>query len=228
MTETILFDNDGVLVDTERVFFESNREMMKKFGRDLDEAEFSRMSMSRGLSLADLIVSLGYTREEAEAARQERNLMYDRMLLERGGSLVIDGVREVLAELHGRFRIGVVTCCQKMHFRTIHEASGLAPYFDFVVGDWDFTHHKPHPEPYLKALERAGCSAAQAVAVEDSERGILSARAAGLRAYAIPRGLSLHGNFDSATGRFADIRDFCAFLNSFPASGEEIRNVVAV
>ena len=68
MISTILFDNDGVLVDTEGVFYESNCRMLREFGVELGEAEFSKMSLSQGMSLADIIVSLGYTAETAETA----------------------------------------------------------------------------------------------------------------------------------------------------------------
>lgn len=81
-----------------------------------------------------------------------------------------------------------------------------------MVCDKDFINHKPHPEPYLKALEHAGVSAEEAIAVEDSERGISSALAAGLRTYAIPRGLSLYGKTGHATGCFKDIREFMDFI----------------
>lgn len=208
----VLLDNDGVLVDTEPVFFEANCRMMREFGYELEEASFAEMSMTRGMSLADIIVSLGHSPETAEAARRKRNLYYDEMLRERAGTLVIPGVPEALAELHRHFRLGVVTCCQSMHFKTIHDASGLGKFFDFVVGDDDFTHYKPHPEPYLTALKKGGLAPGEAVAVEDSERGILSARAAGIATAAIPRGLSLHGDFSRADHRFPDLSAFAEFM----------------
>lgn len=208
MLKIILFDNDGVLVDTEGVFYESNRLMLKEFGVDLDEKTFAEMSMTRGMSLADIIVSLGRTPEIAEEARRRRNLVYDGMLKARGKSLVIPHVPEVLRELHKTFRVGVVTCCQAMHFKTLHDASGLRPFFDFVVGDGDFVRHKPYPDPYLTALFRSGFRAEEAIAVEDSERGILSAKAAGVRVAAIPRGISRNGDFSQADLHFESILDF--------------------
>ena len=212
MLKTILFDNDGVLVDTEGVFYEACRIMLKEFGTDLDERTFAEISMVQGKSLADMIMDLGYSAEIAEAAREKRNLIYDEMLAERGRSLVIPNVPEVLEKLHAHYKIGVVTCCQTMHFKRIHDASGLRQYFDFVVGDDDFTHHKPHPEPYLTALARSGFTAEEALAVEDSERGIISAKRAGITAAAIPRGISKYGNFALADHRFGSILELADFL----------------
>ncbi len=205
MLKTILFDNDGVLVDTEGVFFEANRHMLREFGLDLSEKEFAEISLVKGQSFAEILVSLGYSSDFAEKARGKRNLKYDAMLRERGESLVIPGVREVLEHLHGTFRIGVVTCCAAMHFKTIHEASGLSKFFDFIVKGEEFVHHKPHPEPYLLALKRSGSLPGDCIAVEDSQRGVESARNAGLRVAAIPRGISLNGDFSEATWRLRDI-----------------------
>ena len=214
MISTILFDNDGVLVDTEGVFYESNCRMLREFGVELGEAEFSKMSLSQGMSLADIIVSLGHTAETAETARQKRNGLYDIMLRERGASLVIPHVPEILRELHRSYRIGVVTCCQEMHFRTIHSASGLRPLFDFVIGDRDFVHHKPHPEPYQAALRRAGIGPEEAIAVDDSERGVLSAKRAGIRTAAIPRGISRRGDFSAADWILSDLGELRTVLQS--------------
>lgn len=212
MLKTILFDNDGVLVDTEGIFYEACLSVLREFGMDPDEKTFAQISMVQGKSIFDMILERGYSEEIAESARQKRNILYDKMLAERAETLVIPHVPEVLKELHAHFRIGVVTCCQAMHFKRIHDASGLRPFFDFVVGDDDFIHHKPHPEPYLTALARSGFSADQALAVEDSERGILSARGAGIKAAAIPRGLSKYGDFSHANYHFKSILDLAQFL----------------
>ena len=212
MLKTILFDNDGVLVDTEGVFFEANRLMLEEFGINLSEKEFAEISLVRGQSFADLLISLGYTSDFAEKARGKRNLKYDAMLRERGDSLVIPGVREVLEKLHRNFQIGVVTCCAAIHFKTIHEVSGLSNFFDFVVKGEEFVHHKPHPEPYLLALKRSGVSSGECIAVEDSQRGVESARNAGLRVAAIPRGISLNGDFSNATWRLTHIRELMEII----------------
>lgn len=211
MIRNILFDNDGVLVDTEHIFYEANCEMLAEYGIVLAERDFAELSLAQGLSLADIIVKLaGVTPENAEDARQRRNLRYNDMIRER--ELVIDGVRETLTRLQQKFRIGVVTCCQTMHFQTIHSRSGLRQFFDFVVGDDDFVLHKPHPEPYLTALNKYDLDPAETIAVEDSQRGVISAQAAGIRCAAIPRGLSVYGDFSFADWKFDNITELAEML----------------
>lgn len=211
MIRNILFDNDGVLVDTEHIFYEANCEMLAEYGIVLAERDFAELSLAQGLSLADIIVKLaGVTPENAEDARQRRNLRYNDMIRER--ELVIDGVRETLTRLQQKFRIGVVTCCQTMHFQTIHSRSGLRQFFDFVVGDDDFVLHKPHPEPYLTALNKYSLNPDETIAVEDSQRGVISAQAAGIRCAAIPRGLSVYGDFSFADWKFDNITELAEML----------------
>ncbi len=224
---TLFLDNDGVLVDTEGVFFEANRGMLRTFGLNLSETEFSEMSLTRGLSLADMIVELGYTPEVAEAARQKRNLLYDRMLRERGSSLVIPGVLKTLKQLHERYRICVVTCCQEIHFRTIHQTSGLRPYFDCVVDERSFRRHKPYPDAYLAGLRAMNCVPEEAFAVEDSERGVRSARAAGIPTAAIPRGISEHGDFSMATVRLPDFESLPDYLSEMQKCAPPLKNRIS-
>jgi beta-phosphoglucomutase-like phosphatase (HAD superfamily) len=72
-----------------------------------------------------------------------------------------------------------------------------------------YTNSKPHPEPYQTAIETAVTQASKCVAVEDSERGLRSALAAGLRCYAVPRGLSAQSAFDGAVRVAASLKDVC-------------------
>ena len=77
--------------------------------------------------------------------------------------------------------MGIVTSSQRVHSDAIHNQSALLPYFEFVVTREDFVHGKPAPDPYLEGLRRIKLDRQVCLAVEDSERGLLSAVAAGLQ-----------------------------------------------
>ena len=72
------------------------------------------------------------------------------------------------------------------------------PYFQFALTSGDYKNSKPHPEPYLKALERSGCRREECLVIEDSERGLIAAREAGLRCIVVPSELTRGRNFDGA------------------------------
>lgn len=115
-------------------------------------------------------------------------------------SCVIDGVQDVLRSLHGNVRMIVVTSCRRGHFELAHADSGLLHYFDGILTREDFTHTKPSPEPYVTALRRFDLQPEECIVVEDSERGLQSAVAAGLKCLIVPNMWTQEGDFSRAQG----------------------------
>ena len=158
--KTLLFDNDGVLVDTEDIYYEVTRDVLAEAGIELSRKLHVEISLRQGRGLFDLAIERGFHEAEVEAMRERRNLLYMSLLEERSEGLVIPGVKEALAALRPGRTLGIVTSCRPDHFKAIHSRSGLLPFFDFVVGQGDYENHKPHPEPYLAALRRAAMDSA--------------------------------------------------------------------
>ncbi|HLG95972.1 MAG TPA: HAD family phosphatase [Bryobacteraceae bacterium] len=197
MVEAILWDNDGVLVDTERLFFESTRTTLAQVDIELSLEQFLELSMRQGRSAFDLAAERGWAQQQIAEMKHERDRLYSEML--RVQARAFPGVRETLSALHGRMRMAVVTSSQRQHFDAIHANLGLAAYFELVLAREDYRRTKPHPEPYLLALERLEMTAEQCLAVEDSERGLAAARAAGIRCLVIPNEMTRNCDFQGAT-----------------------------
>ena len=197
MVEAILWDNDGVLVDTECLFFESTRRTLATIGIQLSLEQFLDLSMRQGRSAFDLAIERGWPKEQVTQLKRERDLLYSEIL--RNQTRVLPGVTETLKALHGRMRMAVVTSSQRQHFDVMHADIGLTRYFEFVLAREDYGKTKPNPESYLLALERLGMGAKNCVAVEDSERGLAAARAAGLRCLVIPNEVTRRCSFQGAT-----------------------------
>jgi HAD superfamily hydrolase (TIGR01509 family) len=192
-----LWDNDGVLVDTECLFFESTRRTLATIGIQLSLSQFLELSMRQGRSAFDLAVERGWSKEQVTNLKVKRDLLYSEML--RKQTRVLPGVTETLKALHGRKRMAVVTSSQRQHFEVMHADIGLTKYFEFVLAREDYSKTKPNPEPYVLALKRLGMNAEKCVAVEDSERGLAAARAAGLRCLVIPNEITRSCTFSGAT-----------------------------
>ncbi len=205
--EFILWDNDGVLVDTERLYFEANQAVLAPFGLNLTQSMFQEywLKRSKGLTLVMEQVGLDLGSEEIEKMRIERNELYSKSL--RDKQTIIDGARETLEKLNSRVRMGIVTSSRKNHFEIIHSKTGLMPYFEFVVANGDYARSKPAPDPYLKGLERAGVAKEKCLVIEDSERGLSAAKAAGLECWVIPFGISAGGDFSRADKVLGSIRE---------------------
>jgi HAD superfamily hydrolase (TIGR01509 family) len=133
--------------------------------------------------------------------------------------LVVEGVEEVLAAIHGRWRMGVVTSSRKDHFDLIHARTGLLKYFDFALTADDVDRVKPDPELYRLGVARIGSGADRCVAIEDSERGLTAALEAGVRCIAVPSRLTRGTPFEGAAAVLDSIRGVPAALAALEHHG---------
>lgn len=194
--EYIFWDNDGVLVETEPLYLRASREALAKVGIPLSDEEFARISLTEGRSVFDLASGRGCPAGRIAELRHWRNNRYAELL--ETEDVALGGVRAVLEQLHGKIRMAVVTSSQKNHFDIIHRRTGLLPFFEFCLTREDYNRSKPAAEPYLLALQHSGQEARQVLAIEDSPRGLASAKAAGLTCWAIPGQHTREKDFDRA------------------------------
>jgi HAD superfamily hydrolase (TIGR01509 family) len=196
MIKALLWDNDGVLVDTERLYFLATRQVLAGIGIALTREQYIRLFLVQGKGAWHLAAEKGCSPDTIAQLRQARNDLYSTLL--RSEPLVIEGVRQVLDVLYGTYVMGIVTSSRQDHFELIHQRTGLLPYFQFVLTAGDYTHTKPNPEPYLKAVARSGFKRQACLAIEDSERGLTAANLAGVRCIVVPSAFTQGSRFDDA------------------------------
>ena len=196
MIKAVLWDNDGVLVDTEKLYFTATRDVLSEIGVDLTTELFIQISLKQGRSTFDLASEKGVKPEVIDRLRTHRNRRYSELL--RNGVRVLDGVEGSLRQLRGKVLMGVVTSSLKAHFEIIHSGTGLLPLFDFVLTREDYQKSKPDPEPFLTAVTRNGLRTEECIIVEDSARGLAAAKAAGIRCIVVPNRLTQNSNFSGA------------------------------
>lgn len=193
----ILWDNDGVLVDTEKVFFEANRRELAALGVEASWADFEEINLRRGQSLLSLS---GLDGDDLRALFARRDALYRELLSTE--EIAIAGMGELLGRLAPRFRMGIVTSSHREHFEIIHARSGLLRHFAFHVVREDYPLSKPHADGYLAGIDRAGLPPDRCLAVEDSPRGVAAAQAAGLQVVVFaPGGAGLEREVGSVLAR---------------------------
>jgi HAD superfamily hydrolase (TIGR01509 family) len=173
----ILFDHDGVLVDTEFWYYKAGERALADIGLTLDKDQYLR-DMNRGLGTWVQARAAGVDEHTIGGLREARNDYYQEYL--RTQAIEIDGVVEALAELSQYARMAIVTTAKRADFEIIHEKRQIRQFMDFVLVREDYQHAKPHPEPYLTGLKRLGATKEETLIVEDSSRGLNSAVAAGI------------------------------------------------
>jgi HAD superfamily hydrolase (TIGR01509 family) len=204
MIKAVFWDNDGVLVDTEELYFQANREALAGAGIELGRQDFLELSLVKGKGLWVLAEQNGISYDEIERLKEKRNLIYKKHL--ESGISLIDGVKDVLELFKGKYVMGIVTSAYRHDFEIIHRTTGILEYFNFVLAGGEYERYKPHPAPYLKAIELSGCRPEECVAIEDSPRGVVSAVEAGIRCIAISRGISEGLDFKGSWKHLSDIR----------------------
>jgi HAD superfamily hydrolase (TIGR01509 family) len=197
MLRAILWDNDGVLVDTERIFFEANREYFRRHQFELDERQFFDWFLAQDGGAWHWLAGKGMSPAELAACRRERDQLYmARLRVEE--NLMVPGVRDVLARLQPRMRMGIVTSSRREHFDEIHRRLDLAGFFEFALTAESYARAKPAPDPYVLGLQKLSLSAAECVAIEDAPRGLEAAKAAGIRCIVRRTPLTRDCPFDGA------------------------------
>ncbi len=217
MPKAILFDNDGVLVDTEALYFRATRDVLATVGVELDEAAYVELFLRQGIGAFHLAAARGVSEEGVLALRADRNRLYQEMIVRE--EILIAGVVDVVQRLARRFRLAIVTSAEPEPFASSHARTGLLPFFEVVITRADTVRAKPDPDPYLLALQRLGLPAADCLVIEDSERGLRAAKAAGIACWAIPSGLTRGSDFTAADAVLPDLDAAAALLLQSPPAG---------
>lgn len=204
MKRYILFDHDGVLVETEHWYYMANKRALASLGIDLQRDAYL-VNMANGVSAWEAARVSGRSGSEIQLGRELRNRYYQEYLMNE--KIEIEGVLETLAELADTYRMGIVTTSKRTDFTLIHEKRSIQDYMEFYLTVEDYERAKPHPEPYLKGLQCFGATAAEAVVVEDSARGLKSAIAAGIDCIVVANAFTASHDLSEATARVAAFRE---------------------
>ncbi|NDZ81333.1 HAD family phosphatase [Streptomyces sp. SID10853] len=193
--EAVVFDHDGVLVDSIGPDLEACRRLFAEYGVDLPAERWAREVCGNTGGYEALFGLLPGTPDTARAHARLRELW--RELLVPANVPLMPGVRTLLDRLAERgTRLAVASSADRSWVTRMLGHHGLTAFFDVVVCGDDVARVKPAPDVYRRALALLGVTPGRAVAVEDSLTGVAAARAAGLRVVAVPtpytRGLD-HG-----------------------------------
>ena len=176
--DAVLFDFDGVLSDSEPIHWEAWRDTLVPAGIVLDWQAYQNHCIGiADLKLLSYFASLAPRKIDSESLRSlydVKRARFREILAQRDP--IPKEVVSLIASLATR-RLGVVTSSSRTEVTLSLERSGIQPFLRVLVCGEDVTNHKPYPEPYLLAAKKIG--AKSPLVVEDSESGVLSARAAG-------------------------------------------------
>jgi HAD superfamily hydrolase (TIGR01509 family) len=184
VTEAVVFDLDGVLIQSEEVWDDVREKYVRERGGRYDsEIQRAMMGMSSPEWSRYLHEHAGVP-DEPDAI----NVEVVRLMLAayRDHLPLIPGALDAVRRLAARFPLGLASSSNRELIDTVLDVAGLAPLFAATVSSEEVAHGKPAPDVYLEAARRLGIAPGRCTAVEDSHGGIRSAKGAGMRVVAIP------------------------------------------
>lgn len=212
MKKYILFDNDGVLVETEPWYLKASQIALKEFfDFDFYKNDYLNL-MVHGGSVWQGVEKLGASEHEVNLARNKRNEYYQEFILTQ--DIKIQGVSEILKELSKTYKMAIVTTSRRVDFELIHKNSNIVKYMDFVLCEEDYKNAKPNPEPYLTALSKFNATKEQCIIVEDSKRGLSSAYNAGIQCIMVYNEFTKNQDFSKASYKINKLTNLKKLLNN--------------
>lgn len=184
VVEAVIFDLDGVLVDSEHVWDEVREELARERGgrwHERAQADMMGMSSTEWSRYMHEVIGLSDPPEEinAEVVRRMQARYAEELPL-------VDGAVDAVRRLAAVFRLGLASSSNRPLIDAVLTSAGLAELFEVTVSSEEVQRGKPAPDVYLEAARRLGVAPKSCAAVEDSANGLRSARAAGMRVIAIP------------------------------------------
>lgn len=194
--EAVIFDLDGVLLDSEPLHEQATKAVLAECGVTTASGDpYVGMTTRESFALMCREFALPHDPAELDARYTARVIP---ML--RDHARPLPGVPDVLRTLKARgLPLAVGSSSRREIIEATLEGLGLCGLFDVVVSAADLPRGKPAPDVFLEAARRLGVVPEACVVIEDSERGVQAARAAGMRCVAVPCGVTRHHDFAGAT-----------------------------
>lgn len=209
MIKALIFDFDGLILDTESPEYFSLNEAYEEHGHQLPIATYGRVVGSEYSHEYEPVAHL----EGLTGKTLDRNAfiqqVYQRRIELIEQNQVLPGVEKLILEGKARnLKLAVASSSPHQWVDGHLKRLNLFDCFDVIICKDDVLKIKPNPDLFLAALDRLGISADEAVIFEDSLNGILAARRAGIRVVAVPNHITKHTNIEGETLRISSLADF--------------------
>lgn len=203
MIKCIIFDMDGVLVDTEALHYRVWRQVFSEQGINVEYEVYKGCIGSTTEYLYRLVDQAYGTSFRGNGELKERFKAIKREILEQEGIWAIDGVKEILSLLHKKeYPMAVASSSPQEMIDWVAELAGLGGYFNLMYSAERVEHPKPAPDVFLKTAEKMQMKSEECLVIEDSANGVRAAKAAGMTCFGFANPGSGNQDLSAADGVF--------------------------
>jgi HAD superfamily hydrolase (TIGR01509 family) len=178
--DAVLWDLDGVIVNSGSYHFQAYRWLLERHGVELTEDYFfSRLFGRRNWDILHDVLP-GASEEEVHRLAEEKERKFRELV--RGNIEALPGSIQLLNRAHDAgLKQSIVSSTPRLNIQMIVDSLGIFEYLDAVVGEEDSKRGKPDPEPFMVAADRLGVAYERCVVIEDAPDGVRAGKAAGMR-----------------------------------------------
>lgn len=187
MIKAVIFDMDGLIVDTETIHSNAAEGILKIYGKEPQYLPNGLLHIigDSGDRENNRFINLYELPIDAAQLRKQRRAIFEELIEDKLTPL--PGFMHLLKTLHQEhFKLALASNRFEKHIHMILDNLEVTKYFDVIVGPSDDRRHKPHPDIYLHTVRELGVKPDECIVLEDSEIGILAAKAAHMKVIAIP------------------------------------------
>jgi HAD superfamily hydrolase (TIGR01509 family) len=183
LIKAVIFDMDGVIIESEGVVQENERSIFHQLGITVTPEEHAGFTGMAGNRMWEILKEKHRFKESvAEPILMQRRLFYREFDAPDTRLVLVEGVRELIQSLHSlSYRLAVASSSSSAYVRMIIYRYGLQPLFEVFCGGDIVLQSKPAPDLFLYAAEQLGVPPAECLVIEDSRNGVLAAKAAGMQ-----------------------------------------------
>lgn len=186
MIKAIIFDMDGVIVDTKRFHFNAMKAVFKReYKVNITEKDYFGMGLFGKTDIKAITVLLKKykLRGNIDDLRLKKKKILEKM--EKGHLKLFPGAKNTLKRLSKNYKIGLTSSEWKDIVSNLFRRFKIAQYFDVIIGKEDVKKHKPDPQPYIITAKKLKLKPSECIAVEDSIAGVESGKRAGMKVIAV-------------------------------------------
>lgn len=196
MISTVIFDLDGLLADTEKLHRGAYKQVFSELKVDLSDEEYEHHWIRWGKGI-DAFVEQKNLTIDPQLIRRKKALLYGQMI--RSDVEPMPGAWELLHSLKDRKRLALATSSYPRDAYAVLDALGFMDFFSCVATKGNVDRIKPYPDIFLHVADEMNAPPEQCLVVDDAEKGILAADAAGMKSIAVPNEHTMSNDFSKAT-----------------------------